>query len=336
MSEHFFTTYVRTKTLFKHRLKDLADYNSVKIYLYELNKLGVNHGPLLFSLKQRGEIDYDANGNFRALREGPVDPSLLERGRKKPKVSLPLTPLHLYMRQQLLYVSVAPNVDFAKLPVYFKAFLEHRDRQLPSFFTVDEFAGRVHTPVVNLKGDLRKHLRLHGRPIVSLDVKQMQPTILAKCLVNAIGKNPFSTAIFNGEDVYVVLQKAAGYKTRPEAKKCLFQLIFGKPMNDIGSVFGGDTSWVDWINAYKSRREPKNPHGKNEFHTNLAWLLQYSEVQVMTDIWTALMRRSIPFLTIHDDVLCMDKDKDVVFRIMEKELKLHFDSFEIVVDHHVS
>lgn len=55
--EHFFTTYVRTKTVFKHRLKDLKDYDAVKVYVF-LQKLGVNHGPLLYDLRARGEIWY--------------------------------------------------------------------------------------------------------------------------------------------------------------------------------------------------------------------------------------------------------------------------------------
>lgn len=51
--EHFFTTW--TKNVFKHRLKDLQDYDTVKIYVYELQKLGVNYGPLLYNLRNRGE-----------------------------------------------------------------------------------------------------------------------------------------------------------------------------------------------------------------------------------------------------------------------------------------
>lgn len=328
--EHFFTTYVRTKTLFKNRLKGLNGYDSVKIYVYELKKLGVNDGPLLYSLKQRGDIEYDKDGNFKALRDGPINPLLLERTKKRCKVKVQLTDLHFYMRQQLMFVEL--KVHMKDIPVYFAAFLNLRRDHLASFFTVDSFAGRVHTPVVNLKGELRKSLRLCGRTIVSLDVKQMQPTILAKVLTESVGKNPFSDAIFNGVDVYMLLQEGSEAKTRDEAKKILFQLIFGKPMDDIGKIFKGDTRWVDWINEYKSKTEDKNPH-KEDKHTNLAWLLQFSEVQVMTCIWQRLMDERIPFLTIHDDVLCRDIDKDKVKAIMDSELTQHFPKFTVVIDH---
>mgnify|MGYP000080996144 CR=1 FL=1 len=97
----------------------------------------------------------------------------------------------------------------------------------------------------------------------------MQPTILAKILKGSVGSDPFSDAIFRGEDVHVILQNDARLQSWDEAKRLLFQLIFGKPMNDIGRVFQGDTTWVDWVDSYKSRIEPRNPHNQ-DMHTNLA------------------------------------------------------------------
>ena len=328
--EHFFTTYVRTKTVFNHRFKHLKDYGTVKIYVYELKKLGVNNGPLLYQLRANGEIWYDKDGNFKALRKGPIDPVLLERTKKRPKIKAPLTTLHKWMRDQLMQVEL--DGDCEDVSVYFKAFLDLRHEQLDAFFTVDAFSGRVHSPVVNLKHELRKSLRFYGKPLVSLDVKQMQPTILAKVLLDSVGENSFSTAIFNGEDVYEILQRNAGLSTRPEAKKFLFQLIFGKPMDDIGKMFIGETKWVDWINGYKSKTEEKNPH-KGDKHTNLAWLMQFSEVRVMTGIWQRLMDEGIPFLSIHDELLCRKFDKDVAYSIMHEELSKHFRRFSISVNH---
>jgi len=86
MMEHVFTTYVRTKTVFKKRLKHLKDYDTVKTCIYELKKLDTNDGPLLFNLKRRDEIWYDYQGNFRALQPGPIGPSLLDKTKKREKV----------------------------------------------------------------------------------------------------------------------------------------------------------------------------------------------------------------------------------------------------------
>ncbi len=332
MSEHIVTTFIRTKTVFKQRLKDLKDYGTVKVYVYELDALlgHRNHGPILWGLRERGEIWYDNKGNFKVLkRDGVLDPSLLVLTKRRDKPVIKLNDLHLWMREHLRQVSL-PGVAKKDLPVYFKAFLDHRDGDLSSFFSVDAFSGRIHSPVVNLKGDLRFKLRFFGTRLVSLDVKQMQPTILAKVLLDNLGSNSFSNAIFKGEDVYIHLQESAGLPARKDAKKYLFQLIFGKPMTDIGKMFKGETAWVDWINSYKSRIEPNNPHKEN-MHTNLAWLLQYSEVQVMSGIWRRLKDMNIPFLTIHDELLCREIDENDVRLVMDEELKKHFSFFEINV-----
>jgi len=163
----------------------------------------------------------------------------------------------------------------------------------------------------------------------------MQPAILAKILKDTVGSNPFSDAIFRGEDVHVVLQQAAGLNSRHDAKRLLFQLVFGKPMNDVGRLFKGDTAWVDWVNSHKSQLEHWNPH-KQDMHANLAWLLQISEAQVMSCIWNKLKAAGIPFLTTHDDVLCPVKRRDTACEIMDKERMLHFPKCDIVADHHKS
>lgn len=324
--EHFFTTYVRTKTIFQQRLKDLKTYDTVKIYMYELKKLGVK-GNDLFMLRETGEIWYDDDGNFKALKKGKLDIPLLEKTRKWDKVIVPLTPLHEYMKKQLFSVTI--DEDLEVLPVYFRAFMTYRKDGLDPFFSVDSFSGRIHTPVVNLKGNFRSSLRLKGSKLCSLDVKQMQPTILASILKRAVGRNPFSNAIDNGRDIYLVLlEQNITLKSREEAKKFLYQLIFGKPMNDIGNMFRGDTEWVNWINTYKSNLEKENPHGR-ETHTNLAWLLQSQEVRIMSEVWKQLWENSIPFLTIHDELLIRKKDVEFSKGIFKGVLEKHFNKFEI-------
>lgn len=331
MKEHKLTTFIRTKIFFKNRLKDLGDYDTCKVYIYELKKLGCDDGAVLWKLKEAGDIDYNEEGVFKCLRKGPIDPSLLDLVKKKKRIRLKLTELHEYMKEQLRRVGFVGG-DGPDIPVYFRAFLEMRKKNLDAFFSVDGFSTRVHTPIVNLKEDLRKHLRLDDEVLVSLDVKQMQPLILAKILLDCVGTNVFSDAIFGGEDAYVIIQRAAGLACRGDAKKMLFRLIFGKPMGEIGRIFRGGTEWVEWINLYKSTTEERNPH-KEDRHTNLAWLLQFSEVQIMTEIWEGLKSRGLPFLTIHDDVLVRRRDGPETRRLMERVLGQHFPSFVISEDH---
>lgn len=331
MAEHKLTTFVRTKIFFKNRLKDLGDYDTCKVYIYELKKLGCDNGAVLWRLKEKGDIDYDDDGVFKCLRKGPIDPTLLDLVKKKKRIRLQLSDLHVYMKEQLRRVGFTGG-DGLDIPVYFRAFLEMRKLNLDAFFSVDGFSTRVHTPIVNLKEDLRKYLRLDGEELISLDVKQMQPLILAKILMDSVGDNVFSGAIFSGEDAYVIIQEAAQLESRGDAKKMLFRLIFGKPMDGIGRIFRGDTKWVDWINGYKSSVELRNPH-KEDKHTNLAWLLQFSEVKIMTDIWERLRSAGLPFLTIHDDVLVRRRDGVFTEGVMREVLGSYFPSFVISKDH---
>ena len=330
MREHKLTTYIRTKYVFQHRLKDLKDYDWVKVYSYEIKNLGIHdNGGLIPFLEEKGEIVGNKKGLYRAMHNGPIDPGLLEEGKKKDRVNMPLSELHLWMRTHLSHVTLV-GVAQKDIPVYFNGFLKAKEEDKHYFFKVDGFSSRVHTPVVSLKGDLRFKIRFYGEKVASLDVVQMQPVILAKVLDDAVGPNSFSDAIFKGEDVYIHIQKEANLPTRKDAKDYFFKLIFGQPMEDIGRMFKGDTSWVNWINEYKRKDEPQNPHGKWKRHTNLAWLLQYSEVQVMTDVWTRLMEANIPFLTIHDEILCKAQDKEKVYGVMNTELRKHFKHFKIV------
>jgi len=94
-------------------LKHLKDHDAVKIYNCELDKLNVNSGPLLHGLKQRGEIWFDTCGNFRAVRTGPIDPLSLDVTKKRVRERAPLTPLHKWMRDQLLHVELDAPISSA-------------------------------------------------------------------------------------------------------------------------------------------------------------------------------------------------------------------------------
>jgi len=92
--EHLLATCIRTETVFKNRSKHLKDHDAVKICNCEPDKLNANSGPLLCDLKVRGEISVDSKGNFKALRKGPVDPSLSDRTGERERIRAALTLLH--------------------------------------------------------------------------------------------------------------------------------------------------------------------------------------------------------------------------------------------------
>ena len=314
--EHRFVTYIRTKMLFAERLRHQTD-NSVFVHESDLRHFDINTA-LLHYLINTGEISHE-NNRFKALKAGPVDITLIKRKGAEQNE------LHKWLKQILMFVSLPESIH---APDYFRMFLKYRNGYLDMFFTVDEFANRVHTPVSSLSHEIRPHLLLCGEKTVSFDVATMQPTLLANILFQNVGENAFSAAIFEGVDIYTMLQQRAGLSTRNEAKKKFFQMLFSRPSNELEKLFQG-ANFIQWINHYKGIQEPKNPHSKQKPYSNLAFLLQNYEVLVMSEIWRNLGEKGIPILTVHDEIICRISDTETVETVFNNILSKHFKTFKI-------
>ncbi len=172
---------------------------------------------------------------------------------------------------------------------------------------MDDFSGRVHSPITNLHRRLRPNLLIEGSSTVSFDVATMQPLLLGKLLEEKIGPNEFSSWINNGVDIYTKLQEIAGLSIREQAKKRFFEILFSPPSNKLTLMFGA-TTWIKWINNYKKSHVNENPHTKEKPHSNLAWLLQKKEVEIMKKVWARLYHAKISFLTVHDEIIVRRQD----------------------------
>lgn len=311
-----FITYLRTRQFLNTCLKNQHD-TGIRLQKSDLRRFSVS-GADLYHLQQKGLIQATETG-YRVTEPGKVDLSLITRQTK------PLTNLQKWMKKVLMFVDYPDSIP---VPVYFRTFLNVRNQYLDLFFKVDNFSGRIHTPISSLSRDLRPFILLNGERCVSLDIGQMQPTLLASILFDHIGKNAFSDAIFEGKDVYTALQTKAGLNSRDEAKKRFFQIIFGLPSNELELLFEGE-NWIKWINDYKSKAEPRNPHTAIKMHSNLAWLLQTYEVRLMTIIWHELAEVGIYWLSVHDEIICRAPDAGKVEKIMNNVLSKHFKTFKI-------
>ena len=264
----------------------------------------------------------DSNSNktlYRVQGVSEIDVSLIKRRGQ------PLTDLHQWMLKRVCETDLPTDIETTP---YWQLFIQHRESYPGLFFTVDDFAGRVHTPVSNTHRTDRPKLLLRNEPTVSFDVAQMQPTLLGKVLQQAVGKNSYSDAINEGKDIYVMLQTTAGLATRDEAKKRFYKITFGWPNDKLALMFNGE-AWINWINEYKQAREPRNPHNKEKPHSNLAWLLQNYEVQIMGEVWRLLAENALPFLTVHDEIICRATDAKQVETIFNKVLSNHFATYKI-------
>jgi hypothetical protein len=229
------------------------------------------------------------------------------------------------MRSFLLLTGLQPG---AQSTMYFDVFLKHKDRVPELFFKVDDFARRVHTPVCNFHRAYRPHLTIEGQAVASLDVTTMQPLILGKVLQNVLPNNEFSKWINAGEDIYIKLQTASGLQTRDEGKKRFFEIAFSPPSDALAKAFG-NCEWVEWVNWYKCQHEPRNSHNKEKTHSNLAWLLQTTEVTIMRKIWAALIMQNIPFLSVHDEIVIKGTDEAAAAKIMHEILSSEFSYYKL-------
>jgi len=327
-----FLDYIRTRMFYQMRMREQDGTSAVHIPASEIETRFFR--PPRFNRKYEIQCMVDAgellvttqtkeNGSkkfyYRTLKEGELDFSLLKR------TSKPLDELTSRMRHYLMEVDLLPA---APSTPYFNAFLNLRHKYLDLFFIVDQFSGRIHTPVSNFHRTHRPNLLLAGDATTSFDVTTMQPLLLGKILKEKIGPNEFSAWITSGADIYTMLQNKAKLKTRDEAKKRFFEILFARPNNKLEQIFGA-SNWIQWINEYKSQPEKNNPHTVEKQHSNLAWLLQTTEVSFMRKVWEQLSAKNIKFLSVHDEIIVRMSDSENAKEIFHELLAEHFEYFRL-------
>lgn len=334
-----FITYVRTLQFMKTRLKGIDESEAVYIYQKFIEQHFFIHPQYdrksnLQGLIDAGELEVKQikspfTGHkmyvYRALKSGGID-LYLYRELYQPNTTN-YGDNTIRMRNYLKRVSLPEG---AQSTPYFDVFLKHKNDLIELFFTVDDFAQRVHTPVTNLHRHLRPTLLIDDSPTVGLDVKTMQPLILSKVLMDRIGNNEYTNWINAGQDIYVMLQKASGLDTRDQGKKRFFEIVFAPANKELSGLFGS-AQWITWINHYKRTQEHKNPHTQYKPYSNLAWLLQTTEVLIMRKVWRELNNHNIPFLSVHDEVIVKQSDRHQAERIFREVLDQEFSYYQLNV-----
>ncbi len=332
--KNIFMTYVRTLQADKKRLKG-EQSEGVFIPQKEIEKRFFvhphhNRKQCISELVLSGELEMIniapvtkttyARYEYRALRAGAIDLSLLPL----PDQSLIGSGSRI-MREYLKRVSLpagAPSTE------YFDFFLQHKDQAIEHFFTVDAFAQRVHTPITNFHRPYRANLLIDELPTVGLDVKTMQPLLLGKILKQQIGVNDFTDWIERGEDIYEILQRLASLRTRDEGKKRFFEILFAPPSDELRRMFG-NADWIRWINKFKSKCIKENPHSTGKPYSNMAWLLQCTEVSVMRKVWKRLNEAGIVFLSVHDEIIVKEEDRHTAERLFRSLLNQEFKFYQL-------
>ncbi|MEI6695535.1 MAG: hypothetical protein WCO13_05660 [Bacteroidota bacterium] len=327
-----FITYVRTIQFWQQRLRGKENIEHVYISQAEIEKRFFPFPS--YDLKK--EIQYlieneeleiikkaTSKGHeaffYRALKSGGINPALLEPKGKE------LDDVH---KQMLIYLKDVTLKANAPSTLYFDVFLKFVKINPRIFFTVDTFSNRVHTPITNFHREYRPAILLKGENTTSLDVVTMQPLLLGKILKKEIGENEYSSWINSGKDIYIIMQEKANLSTRDEAKKKFFEILFSPANNQLVQMFGS-SNWINWINELKQKPMLSNPHTTEKEYSNLAWLLQTTEVNVMYKVWTELIKNSIPFLSVHDEIIIRENDYTKADKIFRDILTNEFDYFKL-------
>lgn len=327
-TQNKYVTYVRTLQFWQSRLRNGDAMKPVYIPMSDIKaRFLPNPAQELKYLTDQGLLSistYTTKNRhtaqkYRALMPGKINPSLL-----KP-VSQELDQLSQHMKGILYSVSLKPD---APSTLFFDAFLKLKSKYMDLFFTVDSFSNRIHTPISNFHRTHRPNILIEGQETASLDVVTMQPLLLGNILKKQIGENDYSGWINSGEDIYVMLQKKAKLGTRDEAKKRFFEILFSPSDRRLSEMFGS-AHWIEWINAIKSRILKYNPHSIEKNHSNLAWLLQTTEVKLMRKVWQNLANSKIPFLSVHDEIIVRRQDIRKARTIFENVLRENFEYYRL-------
>lgn len=330
--EQNFVTHIRTLHLKSKstRKEQTTEYVSISMKIIKDCYFQNEYENVFHHLKQLNEIDFQkvttSNGafyyKFKALKDGPIDFSILKGQSRK------LDNLERIVKSHLRWVSIQQGIEST---IYFQHFLNQKEKYLDAFFLVDTFSGRIHTPITSLQGSIRKHLLLKNEAVTSLDVAQMQPLLLSLLLKENIGSNEFTEWIEQGEDVYLKFKEKLNLQSRDEAKSNFYKITFGTANQKLADLFG-NSNWIEWINEVKSYVLHQNPNSTKKTHSNLAWLLQSTEVNIMRSIWQKLIANDILFFTVHDAVYVRDSDLDEAYKIMFDELSFYFKTFNVNIE----
>ena len=216
----------------------------------------------------------------------------------------------------LITSKVATHLSFTSLDVdkhdidtslkdYLKYFFEAEDKRY--FVSKDIFGHRIHHPLTLVSKNVRPHITLFGQKTNFVDIPQSQPSLLSYFLKKQVGDNTFSEILDNGGDIYELINK----EDRDKGKKQFYELLYGRNPN-ISHIVG--EKGEKWVNELKKTEIQANP-STNGNHTNLAWLLQNKESEVMHKVFNQL---SYPFIPIHDEVIVMEQNiEDVTEKLRE-------------------
>jgi hypothetical protein len=182
---------------------------------------------------------------------------------------------------------------------------------------------RVYTNVTNLKSIWRQDIRIDGEKVYNIDIRCSQPCLLG-ILYDDSEASQKEKALFiefvTQKDFYAELAANAPQGvnlTRDEAKEQTFTLMFAK-----NRTMAAQSLYKSLLKIFPILAS-KIYLAKKDNYKDLSFILQSIESDIMVlGVMSELMERGIRALSIHDSILCKEKDiplvKEIISRHFEK------------------
>jgi len=224
-----------------------------------------------------------------------------------------------------------------------KLYLNAKDPKVMSYFISEStFGNRIYHPIVNLNRVVRRHkgaLTIDGENVCECDLKCSQVEIfnwIMKRFTDGMD-NDFSQWFESVGDPYVEIAKLFPNENiidRNAGKTFMFRMMYGKvPPQQVKDkdafphqkfcnqwkVAGDTLTKVKLIDMDENPKTSKILWQKR--YTNSAFIMTDVETTTFSDIWMDLHHKRIPFVTIHDGIMCKELDADNVKSMMEETLK---------------
>jgi len=248
------------------------------------------------------------------------------------------SPIDLDIREKLIYNLSMINIDFSGAIEYLekqKSFIEKEKYQKnlisieniqskDIFFKFDEY-GRFHTNYTILKKEIRKnYLTINKEMLGEIDIPNSQPLFFAILLkkdlkeINTDTKN-FFNLVKKGLIYDDIVNNSTEIKTRTEAKKLTYKVLFGKNFRfnkKENKIFKSlYPSVYEYILEYKEKK-------KN--YKELSYQLQRMESNfIFNTVIKEILEKypDILFFTVHDSIIFPLSQKEKIETIFQKHFK---------------
>lgn len=254
--------------------------------------------------------------------------AITEHNKGKLKEEIELDEVRQQIREDLKRISFRRDVEtymgiFKGRRKYHREQCESFVNERNSYFSVDVKSGRVFHAITSTPKEMREFLLIDGEAIAEPDIPSAQPTLAATLYdsgneAEQAEKQRYLS--FINSDFYKSLAKEAGshLKYRKAIKRACYREIFFNPKVSKGKLWKAFKKLFPLLARKIEERKGQTRLGLKK-NSDFAIYLQKAEAEiVINDVGKQLVEAGIPFVTVHDSIICPKKDEKKVEKLLHQ------------------